>query len=144
MTDGETALANNSAQFGQLIRLTQCNTTREHDGSDWVSCLSWIGSDQTLVSANATCRWSFLRWLKAQGRWLRQGQLTGQDYLAQMLLGGTNANINAQKVSSELMGNLYDSMLDNLGGTSNADGSQSGIGGLLLSLGGLFGSLFGF
>ena len=59
-----------------------------------------------------------------------------------MLLGGTNANVNAQKVSSELMGNLYDSILDNLGGASNADGSTSGIGGMLGSLGGLFGSLF--
>ena len=65
------------------------------------------------------------------------GQLTGQDYLGQLLLGGTNANINAQKVSSELMGNLYDSMLDNLGGSQGEDGSSSGIGGMLGSLGGL-------
>ena len=71
----------------------------------------------------------------------QQGQLQGQDYLAQLLLGGTNANINAQKVSSELMGNLYDSILDNLGGQSTTDGSSSGlsgIGGLFDSIGGLF------
>ena len=71
----------------------------------------------------------------------QQGQLQGQDYLAQLLLGGTNANINAQKVSSELTGNLYDSILDNLGGTSTKDGSSSGlggIGGMLNSIGGLF------
>ena len=67
----------------------------------------------------------------------QKGQLQGQDYLAQLLLGGTNANINAQKVSSELMGNLYDSMLDNLGGSQSEDGSSSGIGGMLGSLGGL-------
>ena len=67
----------------------------------------------------------------------QQGQLQGQDYLAQLLLGGTNANVNAQKVSSELMGNLYDSILDNLGGQSNADGSSSGLGGI----GGLFDSI---
>lgn len=65
------------------------------------------------------------------------GQLTGQDYLGQLLLGGVNSNINAQKVSSELMGNLYDSMLDNLGGSQGEDGSSSGIGGMLGSLGGL-------
>jgi hypothetical protein len=65
------------------------------------------------------------------------GQLTGQDYMAQMLLGGSNANINAQKVSSELTGNLYDSILDNLGGAQGEDGSaMNGIGGLLSSLGG--------
>ena len=67
------------------------------------------------------------------------GQLTGQDYLAQLLLGGTNANINAQKVSSELQGNLYDSILDNLGGQSNDGRSSSG----LSSIGGLFDGLFG-
>ncbi len=67
----------------------------------------------------------------------QQGQLQGQDYLAQLLLGGTNANINAQKVSSELTGNLYDSILDNLGGQSTADGSSSGLGGI----GGMFDSI---
>lgn len=64
------------------------------------------------------------------------GQLTGQDYLGQLLLGGTNANINAQKVSSELMGNLYDSILDNLGGTSEDGKSSTGLGGFLGGLGG--------
>lgn len=70
------------------------------------------------------------------------GQLTGQDYLSQLLLGGVNANMNAQKVSSELQGNLYDSILDNLGGQSNQDGSSSGlsgIGGMFKELGGIFG-----
>lgn len=74
----------------------------------------------------------------------QQGQLQGQDYLAQLLLGGTNANINAQKVSSELTGNLYDSILDNLGGTSTKDGSSSGlggIGGIFDSIGGLLGKI---
>lgn len=71
------------------------------------------------------------------------GQLTGQDYLAQLLLGGTNANINAQKVSSELQGNLYDSILDNLGGSSDEIGSVSGLGGMLSDVGGFLGSIFG-
>ncbi len=73
------------------------------------------------------------------------GQLTGQDYLAQLGLGGVNANINAQKVSSELMGNLYNSLLSNLGGTSGSDGSGlSGIGGLLSSVGGGLDSIVNF
>ena len=76
------------------------------------------------------------------GGMAQQGQLTGQDYLAQLLLGGTNANINAQKVSSELTGNLYDSILDNLGGSSTAEGSSSGLGGMLSSAGDWLGSLF--
>jgi hypothetical protein len=71
------------------------------------------------------------------------GQLTGQDYLAQLLLGGTDANINAQKVSSELQGNLYDSILDNLGGQSNADGSSNGLGGMLGDVGDWLGEIFG-
>lgn len=70
------------------------------------------------------------------------GQLTGQDYLAQLLLGGTNANINAQKVSSELQGNLYDSILDNLGGSSNEGGSSSGLGGMLSNVGDFLGNIF--
>ena len=76
------------------------------------------------------------------GGMAQQGQLTGQDYLAQLLLGGTNANINAQKVSSELTGNLYDSILDNLGGSSTSAGSSSGLGGMLSSAGDWLGSLF--
>jgi len=70
------------------------------------------------------------------------GQLTGQDYLAQLLLGGTDANINAQKVSSELTGNLYDSILDNLGGQSGSGGSSSGLGGMLSDIGGWLGGFF--
>jgi len=74
------------------------------------------------------------------GAMAQTGQLTGQDYLAQMLLGGTNANVNANKVSSELIGNLYDSILDNMGGQSNADGSGStGLFGAFEDLGNLLG-----
>lgn len=70
------------------------------------------------------------------------GQMTGLDYLSQMVLGGANANINSQQVSSELMGNLYDSILDNLGGQSTADGSSSGLGGMLSNVGEWLGGLF--
>jgi hypothetical protein len=74
------------------------------------------------------------------GAMAQQGQLTGQDYLAQLLIGGANNNINSQKVSAELQGNLYDSILDNLGGQSDKDGSSSGLGGI----GGMFEQLGGW
>ncbi len=43
------------------------------------------------------------------------GQLTGQGYLAQLGLGGVQAAVNAKKASSELQGNIIDSILDNSG-----------------------------
>ena len=76
------------------------------------------------------------------GGMAQAGQLTGQDYLAQLLIGGTNANINAQKVSSELQGNLYDSILDNLGGASNEEGSSNGLFSMLGDAAGWLGGLF--
>jgi hypothetical protein len=44
------------------------------------------------------------------------GQLTGQGYLAQLGLGGAQVDVNAKKASSELRGNIIDSILDNAGG----------------------------
>ena len=60
------------------------------------------------------------------------GQLTGNDYLAQLLLGGTNANINAQHSANELTGSLYNALLSNTGGSQGSDGSSgSGLMGLI-------------
>ena len=77
----------------------------------------------------------------------QEGQLTGNDYLAQMLLGGTNANMNAQHSANELTGSLYNSMLGNLGGTQGSDGSSGSglmgaIGGGIDAISGLF-DIFG-
>ena len=72
------------------------------------------------------------------------GQLTGLDYLAQLGLGGANANINAQHSANQLTGNLYNAMLSNLGGVQDSDGGAGS--GLLGAIGGgLFGDegLFG-
>ena len=44
------------------------------------------------------------------------GQLTGQGYLAQLGLGGAQVDVNAQKASSELKGNIINSVLNNAGG----------------------------
>ena len=105
------------------------------------SQMGQLGLDQNKLSyMPMQMQMELLNQAQGTGSMAQTGQLTGQDYLAQMLLGGTNANINAQKVSSELMGNLYDSLLDNMGGQQNADGSGfSGIGGLFSDIGNLFG-----
>ena len=66
------------------------------------------------------------------------GQLTGLDYMAQLGLGGANANINAMHSANQLTGNLYNALLSNMGGVQGTDGSAgSGI------LGAIGGGLFG-
>ena len=83
--------------------------------------------------------------LGMQNSQLQQGgQLQGNDYLAQMLLGGVNANINANHSANELTGSLYNSLLGNIGGTQGQDGSSGSglmgaIGGGIDSILGLFG-----
>jgi hypothetical protein len=62
------------------------------------------------------------------------GQLTGQGYLTQMLLGGSEVNVNASNVANQTRANLYDSILDNMGGSQNGEGGASGIAGLLESI----------
>ena len=49
------------------------------------------------------------------GTMAQTGQLTGQDYLAQLGLGGANANINAMHSANQLTGNLYNAVLSNIG-----------------------------
>ena len=62
------------------------------------------------------------------------GQLTGLGYLTQMLLGGSEVNVNASNVANQTRANLYDSILDNMGGSQNGEGGSSGIAGLLDSI----------
>jgi hypothetical protein len=59
------------------------------------------------------------------------GQLTGQGYLTQLGLAGAEANLNAQNIANQTRANLYDSILDNMGGQNSTDGGVSGIIGLL-------------
>ena len=44
------------------------------------------------------------------------GQLTGQGYIGQTNTAGMQGAVNAFKAASELEGNIYDSILDNIGG----------------------------
>ena len=64
------------------------------------------------------------------------GQLTGLDYMAQLGLGGANANINAQHSANQLTGNLYNTLLSNLGGVQGTEGDAGS--GLM----GVFGDTF--
>ena len=78
----------------------------------------------------------------------QQGQLTGQGFLSQMLLGGMGNNVNAQKVANETRASLMGALLANLGGTTGSDGSNlSGLGGMLSGVSGglddLYSLIFG-
>jgi len=146
MANYQNNLASQAAQYGQL------GNNAINANANYGNMLSGAGSSMGQLGLSATEQ-SYLPMemqmkLLEQGRlnadMSQTGQLTGQDYLANLLLGGSNANINAQKVSSELQGNLYDSILDNLGGAGGTDGSSvSGLGGLLSSLGGGMDGLMG-
>jgi len=62
------------------------------------------------------------------------GQLTGLDYMAQLALGGTNANMQAQHSANQLTGNIYDTIFSNIGGAQGSDGGSAS--GLLGGIGG--------
>ena len=140
MADRENALSSNAAQFGQLGNQAFSNATQQGGMLGQIgSAMGQLGIDQSqLAYMPMKMQMELLNQSQGTGSMAQTGQLTGQDYLAQMLLGGTNANVNAQKVSSELMGNLYDSILDNLG-SQNVDGSTSGLFGAFGDLGKLLG-----
>lgn len=144
MSDRGINLANNAAQFGQLGNQANANAIQQGGMLSQVgSAMGQLGLDQNkLAYLPMEVQMQLLDLSKNTGSMAQTGQLTGNDYLAQLLLGGVDANVNAQKVSSELVGNLYDSLLDNLGGTSDGEGNAaSGIGGLLSGIGGLFEAL---
>jgi hypothetical protein len=133
--------------FGQMgAAYGQLGNQAMATGGDLSAKLAQMGMDQQKMAYLPMQMQMELMGLgQANSSMQQTGQLTGQDYLAQLGLGGVNANINAQKVSSELMGNLYNSVLSNLGGTSGSDGSGlSGIGGLLSSIGGGLDSIIDF
>jgi hypothetical protein len=48
--------------------------------------------------------------------------------MSQLALGGANANMQAQHSANQLTGNLYDTLLSNIGGAQGSDGgSASGL-----------------
>ncbi|NBT29915.1 MAG: hypothetical protein EBT18_10635, partial [Gammaproteobacteria bacterium] len=63
------------------------------------------------------------------------GQLTGLGYLTQLGLAGSEANLRAQNIANQTRASLYDSILDNMGGSQNTAGNAvNGIVGLLSSI----------
>jgi hypothetical protein len=62
------------------------------------------------------------------------GQLTGLNYLAQLGLGGADANINAMHSANQLTADLYKALFNNLGGVQGENGSAGS--GLLGAIGG--------
>jgi hypothetical protein len=54
------------------------------------------------------------------------GQLTGAGYAAQLGLGGIQTAVNADKASSELLGNVLAAQI-NAAAQQNSDGSNSGL-----------------
>jgi hypothetical protein len=142
MSDRANQLANSAYQMGSLGNQATANATANAGMLGQIgAAMGKLGLDQHQMSyLPMEMQMKLAQLGQGNAEMAQTGQLTGQDYLAQMLLGGTNANVNAQKVSSELMGNLYDSILDNLGGSSNADGTGStGLFSVLENLGGLLG-----
>ena len=66
------------------------------------------------------------------------GTLTGLGYKTQLELAGSEANLRAQNIANQTRASLYDSILDNMGGSQNADGGgMSGIAGLISTILGL-------
>ena len=63
------------------------------------------------------------------------GQLTGTGYLTQLGVAGAEANLRAQNIANQTRASLYDSILDNMGGSQNTAGNAvNGIVGLLSSI----------
>ena len=90
------------------------------------------GLQASLLPMDAQMR--LLQEASRTGTMAQTGQLTGQDYIAQLGLGGANANINAMHSANQLTGNLYNALLSNLGGTQGSNGSAGS--GLLGAIGG--------
>lgn len=82
------------------------------------------------------------------GTMAQTGQLTGQDYMAQLGLGGANANVNAMHSANQLTGNLYNALLGNIGGAQGSNGSAasglSALGGMISQVGGAISGIPGF
>ena len=123
MVNRENALGQLGAQYGGLG-----NQAQQVQGQ-LAQVAGQLGIDQEKLSyLPMEMQMKLLNLGQNQAGMAQTGQLTGQDYLMQMMLGGTNANVNANKVASELKGNLYAAILNNLGGATGSDGSGlSGI-----------------
>ena len=145
MADRENALNQFGTQLGQLGNQTNANATdRMGMLGQLGSSLGQLGIDQSQLSyLPMEMQMKLLDMGRTNAELAQSGQHTGLGYLAQLGLGGSTANLNAQQIGSQMTGNLYNSLLSNTGGATSADGSVSGLGGLLSGGMDLLSSLFG-
>ena len=122
------AQAGNQAAFGamQQAQAEQLQQANIANGFNQAGMANYEGSFMPMQQQMA-----LMQLAGADADRAQTGQLTGQGYLTQLGLGGAQTNINAQNVAAQLKGNLYDSILDNLGGSSTSGGGMSGIVGML-------------
>lgn len=145
MSDRENALNNTASQFGQLGNQANANANNRMGMlGDLGNSLGQLGMDQSqLAYLPMEMQMKLLDMGRTNSELAQSGQHTGLSYLAQLGLGGSTANLNAQQIGSQLEGNLYNALLSNIGGAQSEGGSLSGVGGMLEGGLGLLESLFG-
>ena len=145
MADRENAFNQLGTQLGQLGNQTNANANdRMGMLGQLGSSLGQLGIEQSQLSyLPMEMQMKLLDMGRTNAELSQSGQHTGLGYLAQLGLGGSTANLNAQQIGSQMTGNLYNSILSNAGGATSEDGSVSGIGGLLSGGMGLLDQLFG-
>ncbi|MDA8620258.1 hypothetical protein N9L28_05775 [Luminiphilus sp.] len=133
MQDRENALGMLGAQYGQLGNQANANANdRMNMLGQLGSSLSQLGLDQSqLAYLPMEMQMKLLDMGRTNSELAQSGQHTGLSYLAQLGLGGSTANLNAQQIGSQLEGNLYNALLSNIGGAESESGSLSGVGGML-------------
>jgi len=133
MADRENAFGQLAGTFGQLgNQANQIANDRAGMLGQIGSQMGQLGISQSQLAAlPMEMQLKLLDLGRVNAEMAQSGQLTGQDYYAQLALGGANNNINANKVASELKADLYTALLNNIGGASTKNGSISGIGGML-------------
>lgn len=169
MSDRENALNNAASQFGQVGNQNFANMTNRENNLGQLGAtygqlgnqananandrmgmlgqlgnnLSQLGMDQSqLAYLPMEMQMKLLDLGRTNSELAQSGQHTGLSYLAQLGLGGSTANLNAQQIGSQLEGNLYNALLSNIGSAQTEGGSLSGIGGMLDGGLGLLQSLF--
>jgi hypothetical protein len=145
MADRENAFNQLGTQLGQLGNQTNANANdRMGMLGQLGSSLGQLGIEQSQLSyLPMEMQMKLLDMGRTNAELSQSGQHTGLGYLAQLGLGGSTANLNAQQIGSQMTGNLYNALLSNAGSATSEDGSVSGIGGLLSGGMGLLDQLFG-
>ena len=113
MSDRENALNNTASQFGQLGNQANANANNRMGMlGDLGNSLGQLGMDQSQLSyLPMEMQMKLLDMGRTNSELAQSGQHTGLSYLAQLGLGGSTANLNAQQIGSQLEGNLYNAAI---------------------------------